>query len=206
MSKSSRLSRDLSACIATRQIGQWRMVGRRDVVIGKYIVGIDNPAFDPDQCGCRSDRGGQSQVLRANDLDQGATRRARQVLAMWQPASNAPFDCDLELAVIDRDGQHALVFPCRRIPAAGLTLPPGTGWTCDRPLAPLGGQALTLLLWMSTRFRVADFGFFFGQQSQQDLSPRLVGFDGEKPPIVLDIHIGDGSVHNVVPVWSSTRL
>jgi hypothetical protein len=33
---------------------------------------------------------------------------------MWQPASLAPFDCDLELAVIDDDGQHALVFPCRR--------------------------------------------------------------------------------------------
>jgi hypothetical protein len=34
---------------------------------------------------------------------------------MWQPVSTAPFDCDLELAVIDRDGAHALVFPCRRI-------------------------------------------------------------------------------------------
>jgi hypothetical protein len=34
---------------------------------------------------------------------------------MWQPASLAPFDCDLELAVIDKDGQHTLVFPCQRI-------------------------------------------------------------------------------------------
>jgi len=33
----------------------------------------------------------------------------------WQPVSTAPFDRDLELAVIDRDGMHALVFPCRRI-------------------------------------------------------------------------------------------
>ena len=32
----------------------------------------------------------------------------------WQPASSAPFGCDLELAVIDRGGTHALVFPCRR--------------------------------------------------------------------------------------------
>lgn len=34
----------------------------------------------------------------------------------WEPISTAPFDRDLELAVIDRDGAHALVFPCRRIP------------------------------------------------------------------------------------------
>jgi hypothetical protein len=34
---------------------------------------------------------------------------------MWAPISTAPFDRDLELAVIDRDGEHKLVFPCRRI-------------------------------------------------------------------------------------------
>jgi hypothetical protein len=33
----------------------------------------------------------------------------------WKLISTAPFDRDLELAVIDRDGPHALVFPCRRI-------------------------------------------------------------------------------------------
>ncbi len=33
----------------------------------------------------------------------------------WQPVSSAPFDRDLELAVIDNGGPHALVFPCRRI-------------------------------------------------------------------------------------------
>jgi hypothetical protein len=33
---------------------------------------------------------------------------------MWQSISTAPFDCDLELAVIDSKGVHALVFPCRR--------------------------------------------------------------------------------------------
>jgi hypothetical protein len=33
----------------------------------------------------------------------------------WQPISAAPFDSDLELSVIDEDGAHALVFPCRRI-------------------------------------------------------------------------------------------
>jgi hypothetical protein len=34
---------------------------------------------------------------------------------MWQPISTAPFDRDLELAVFNEDGVHALVFPCRRI-------------------------------------------------------------------------------------------
>ncbi len=32
----------------------------------------------------------------------------------WQPINTAPFDRDLELAFLDRDGVHALVFPCRR--------------------------------------------------------------------------------------------
>jgi hypothetical protein len=32
----------------------------------------------------------------------------------WKLISSAPFDCDLELAVIDDGGIHALVFPCRR--------------------------------------------------------------------------------------------
>jgi len=33
----------------------------------------------------------------------------------WQPIATAPFDCELELAVMDYDGTHTLVFPCRRI-------------------------------------------------------------------------------------------
>jgi hypothetical protein len=34
---------------------------------------------------------------------------------MWQKISTAPRDQDLELAVIDREGPHSLIFPCRRI-------------------------------------------------------------------------------------------
>jgi hypothetical protein len=33
----------------------------------------------------------------------------------WQPIASAPFDRDLELAVIEGDGEHTLMFPCRRI-------------------------------------------------------------------------------------------
>ena len=35
-------------------------------------------------------------------------------LMEWNPISTAPFDRELELAVIDRDGPHALAFACRR--------------------------------------------------------------------------------------------
>jgi hypothetical protein len=34
---------------------------------------------------------------------------------MWQPIATAPFDRDLELAVINTSGEpHCLFFPCRR--------------------------------------------------------------------------------------------
>ena len=34
---------------------------------------------------------------------------------MWHPVSTAPFDRDLELAIIDLNGVHAIAVPCRRI-------------------------------------------------------------------------------------------
>jgi hypothetical protein len=33
----------------------------------------------------------------------------------WQSITTAPFDRDLELAVIDGWGTHTVVFPCRRV-------------------------------------------------------------------------------------------
>ena len=50
-----------------------------------------------------------------SDLDQSAHEPAVQTSKMWQSVTTAPFNCDLELAVLDEDGPHALVFPCRRI-------------------------------------------------------------------------------------------
>ena len=32
----------------------------------------------------------------------------------WKPIDTAPFDRDVELAVINVDGKHALTFPCQR--------------------------------------------------------------------------------------------
>ena len=34
---------------------------------------------------------------------------------MWHLISTAPFDRDLELALIDANGVHAIFFPCRRV-------------------------------------------------------------------------------------------
>jgi hypothetical protein len=34
---------------------------------------------------------------------------------MWEPISSAPFGRDIELAVVNQDGTHALVFACQRI-------------------------------------------------------------------------------------------
>jgi hypothetical protein len=33
----------------------------------------------------------------------------------WKPIATAPFNRDLEVAVLDYDGVHAAVFPCRRV-------------------------------------------------------------------------------------------
>jgi hypothetical protein len=38
----------------------------------------------------------------------------------WKLINTAPFDRDLELAVIDSKGTHSVVFPCRR--------PADSGW------------------------------------------------------------------------------
>lgn len=55
-------------------------------------------------------------MRRACDVDQSASLRACGIIVfMWKDISGAPFDRDLELAVIDYDGPHALVFPCRRV-------------------------------------------------------------------------------------------
>ena len=32
----------------------------------------------------------------------------------WQPTTKAPYGVDLQVAVIEGDRMHALVFPCRR--------------------------------------------------------------------------------------------
>lgn len=51
-----------------------------------------------------------------SDLDQSAGLAPSNNLNMdWQPISTAPFDRDLEVAVINYHGTHALAFSVRRI-------------------------------------------------------------------------------------------
>jgi hypothetical protein len=50
-----------------------------------------------------------------SDLDQNPVSALRKICRVWQPISSAPFGRDLELAVINEDGEHTLVFPARRI-------------------------------------------------------------------------------------------
>jgi hypothetical protein len=38
----------------------------------------------------------------------------KQIESMWNPITSAPSGRSLELAVIDNDGVHALVFPCEK--------------------------------------------------------------------------------------------
>jgi hypothetical protein len=40
---------------------------------------------------------------------------SNQSMTDWQPVSTAPFDRDLEVAVVAVRSEHALLFPCRRI-------------------------------------------------------------------------------------------
>lgn len=50
-----------------------------------------------------------------SDPDQSAASVPSDTVGMeWKPVTTAPFGRDLELAVIDYNGTHALVFPCRR--------------------------------------------------------------------------------------------
>ena len=114
--------------MAMPQTGQWRMLGRGcDVNFrsGKNknvrITSPNTAALELIQINAGASRCGEPAVPagaagRAQyDLGQCSGWLSAQNNKMWQHVSTAPFERDLELAVIDGDGPHALVFPCRRI-------------------------------------------------------------------------------------------
>lgn len=51
-------------------------------------------------------------LLQISDL--GGEKQVRKTETMWQEIDAAPFAEDIELAVIDDDGVHAIIFPCQR--------------------------------------------------------------------------------------------
>jgi len=82
----------------------------------------------------------------------------------WQPINAAPFDRDLELAVINYHATHALVFPCRRILG---------GWIKTETKERIDVQpthwrewtqsVLTFCFSLGWIFARGEFCFFFGQ-------------------------------------------
>lgn len=59
---------------------------------------------------------------------------------LWEEISTAPYDRDLELAVVERDRLHLLVFACRRTPGGWIRSATGervaiqpTHWRLWRP-------------------------------------------------------------------------
>ena len=59
---------------------------------------------------------GRHLTIKITDPDRNARfARVDNSIMEWQPIATAPFDRDLELAVINYNGTHTFVFPCRRI-------------------------------------------------------------------------------------------
>lgn len=65
----------------------------------------------------------------------------------WQSIARAPFDCDLELAVIENGEVHRLITRCRRSPSGWISAASGkpldihpTHWRHWRPEAARGGS------------------------------------------------------------------
>ena len=61
-----------------------------------------------------ADLAGPGRLIMAGKSPNGFATSPAGAGTTWQPISDAPFGQKLELAVIDGDGIHALVFPCRR--------------------------------------------------------------------------------------------
>jgi hypothetical protein len=60
----------------------------------------------------------------------------------WLKIESAPFERDIEVAVIDSDGPHAVVFPCRRILG---------GWMKATSMTPVDIHPTHWREWSNTR-------------------------------------------------------
>ena len=58
----------------------------------------------------------------------------------WQRIADAPFDRDLEVAVIDSGGPHLLVFPCRRILGGWMDAQTNERVEVPRPIGGIGNE------------------------------------------------------------------
>jgi hypothetical protein len=77
-----------------------------------------------------------------SDLDQGAGLAPSNYFNMdWQPISTAPFDRDLEVAVINYHGTHALAFPVGRILGSWINAKTKSGSRCTRRTGVAGNES-----------------------------------------------------------------
>jgi hypothetical protein len=104
---------------------------------------------------------------------------------------HAPVRPDLELAVLDTDGPHALVFPCRRILG---------GWVKAETRTIIGVRPTHWWKWANRKSAIAlfgrvdqlgQFGLFFRQQSSNRPAFAGVGLGFQQFPVVLDIQLND---------------
>jgi hypothetical protein len=117
---------------------------------------------------------------------------------MWQPASTAPSDRDIELAVIDPVEVHALVFSCRRTADGWVKEATGerievhpTHWrewtergSLPRPVLPLRGPS-----------QGRQLRLFLGEQSEDYLSLGFVRLPFKEMTKVLDVEVRHRPVH-----------
>jgi len=99
---------------------------------------------------------------------------------MSQPISTAPYESDLELAVIKGDGEHALVFPWLRNPSGWVTAKTKARIAVQRRAArdDLAGPVICLLGAISV---VGFFGFALFYLSQPAIYPNP-GLPAYTPP------------------------
>ncbi len=92
----------------------------------------------------------------------------------WQSIATAPFE--LELAVINDDGTHALVFPCRRILGSWMNAETKERIDCAQPTGESGPGLGPRLLLTGRVVQRRQFGLFVRQQALQRLALGLIGF------------------------------
>ena len=112
----------------------------------------------------------------------------------WKPIASAPFNRDLELAVIDYYGTHALIFPCRRV--LGGWISAKTKQRIDvRPShwrEWLVGIDLALVFLLVVARRIVQrcqLRLFFGKQLNKRLSLCRVLLGSEHPAVVVDVEL-----------------
>src|SRR5262245_31437829 len=117
---------DFAPCLAIAERAGFRSVQSTPIVSSSGVVlGILSTHFpvphQPNEREMDAVRSLASLAATAITRVRARPETIKQNSLGWQPVSSAPFDRDLELAVINFVGTHALVFPCRRVPGGWIS-------------------------------------------------------------------------------------